>query len=201
MPSTFHSANFAAMGNCFADWSREFIGLFRSKSPEIAKYHGFNRDNPKIPEIERFIKSCGITITHKFCPGYEQYKTGYYHQVKDYIFMPSINTFRNSHEYYRNLFHEIGHWTGYKTRLKRAMQGSLILGLIPDAIYAKEEAVAEIASFFLTKLFNLEIDRTRFARYVKDYVYVCPNQESCVRYGIEEAIKAVNFLANKNNKA
>ena len=57
--------------------------------------------------------------------------------TKDYIQLPPQPAFFDQINYYRTLFHELGHWTGHDSRLRRDQTGRF--GSRP---YASEELVA-----------------------------------------------------------
>jgi antirestriction protein ArdC len=68
----------------------------------------------------------------------------YYSPSADEIVMPARHAFDSPVEYYSCLFHEMGHSTGYETRLNRD------LGMKHGhQAYAREELIAEMTSAFL----------------------------------------------------
>jgi len=71
--------------------------------------------------------------------------------------MPNKDQFNNASAYYGTLLHELGHWTGDKSRLDRDMSGRF-----GSVQYAKEELIAEIASYMVRGQLGLEkgLDQT-----------------------------------------
>jgi antirestriction protein ArdC len=67
-----------------------------------------------------------------------------YNIPEDKVKMPPIETFDKPERYYQAMFHELGHSTGAKNRLKREIQNSF-----GDKLYAREELVAELTSCYL----------------------------------------------------
>lgn len=65
----------------------------------------------------------------------------------DSINMPKPETFLSEAEYYATLFHEMTHSTGHETRLKR--EGIAEAHRFGDAVYSKEELIAEMGAAFL----------------------------------------------------
>lgn len=61
--------------------------------------------------------------------------------------MPSLSAFDTAEEFYSTHFHELVHSTGHKDRLNREIaSGAFHFG---DALYSKEELVAEMGAAFL----------------------------------------------------
>ncbi|WP_330442027.1 zincin-like metallopeptidase domain-containing protein [Flavobacterium sp. C4GT6] len=69
----------------------------------------------------------------------------YYSPTSDRIQMPHIVDFETSQDYYRTLFHEYGHSTGYSKRLDRDLTGRK-----GSKKYAFEELIAEFTATFLS---------------------------------------------------
>ena len=61
----------------------------------------------------------------------------FYNVGADYVQVPPQPAFTNQIDYYRTALHELGHWTGHKTRLGRDQSGSF-----GTALYAREELCA-----------------------------------------------------------
>lgn len=68
----------------------------------------------------------------------------YYVPSQDYIAVPPQQAYFEQINWYRTVFHELGHWTGHKSRLDRDL-----CGRFGSADYAREELVAEMASAFV----------------------------------------------------
>lgn len=71
----------------------------------------------------------------------------YYAPRLDKINMPKPETFLSVAEYYATLFHELTHSTGHESRLKR--EGIAEAHHFGDAVYSKEELIAEMGAAFL----------------------------------------------------
>jgi antirestriction protein ArdC len=84
---------------------------------------------------------------------------------QDFIGLPAFTAFKNADNFYSTSFHELGHWTGHKSRLDR---GEGMRGRFGDKAYAAEELVAELCSAFLCAEFNLDGD-LRHAGYIEDW--------------------------------
>ncbi len=68
----------------------------------------------------------------------------FYVPSQDYIAVPPQQAYFAQVDWYRTVFHELGHWTGHKSRLDREL-----CGRFGSEDYAREELVAEMASAFL----------------------------------------------------
>ena len=80
----------------------------------------------------------------------------------DIISLPPMSYFKTVEDYYRTLFHEIGHWTAHPSRCNRPLVTSM-----SSPQYREEELVAEIASVFLCQLFNIPVDVDNSAAYLQ----------------------------------
>jgi antirestriction protein ArdC len=67
-----------------------------------------------------------------------------YIPFKDYITLPPAPAFKSVDSYHAATLHELGHWRGHETRVKREL--STRFG---SDSYAAEELVAELTSAFL----------------------------------------------------
>jgi antirestriction protein ArdC len=84
----------------------------------------------------------------------------------DFISLPAFAAFKNAHNFYSTAFHELGHWTGHKSRLDRQSTWGKRFG---DQAYAAEELVAELCAAFLCAEFDLDGD-LRHAGYIANWI-------------------------------
>jgi len=68
----------------------------------------------------------------------------FYSSIHDFIQVPRPDTYFESINWHRTALHELGHWVGHASRLKRDLSGAF-----GSALYAKEELVAEMTSAFV----------------------------------------------------
>lgn len=71
----------------------------------------------------------------------------YYRPSTDAVRMPEREQFDGTGEYYSTIFHELGHSTGHASRLNR--EGVVEQHNFGDAVYSREELVAEFTAAFL----------------------------------------------------
>ena len=112
----------------------------------------------------------------------------FYHPVKDYIQVPPRGTFFDPINYYRTLFHELGHWTGHGSRLSRDLahrHGS--------EGYAREELVAELASAFLCASQSIT-PTVRHADYIGAWLTILQSDVRAIFQAASMATKAADFV-------
>lgn len=78
----------------------------------------------------------------------------YYRPSTDSVQMPEMPDFEGAEEYYSALFHELTHSTGHKSRLDR--EGIVEGHRFGDALYSKEELIAEMGAAMLCGLAGIE---------------------------------------------
>ena len=88
-----------------------------------------------------------------------------YSPAKDQIEMPAHGKWENPDDYWATLVHELIHWTGHDSRLKRGMFGQ------GDDAYAREELVAELgAAFHLAHLGRSTVVRESHIKYLRHWI-------------------------------
>jgi antirestriction protein ArdC len=111
---------------------------------------------------------------------------------RDLIRMPHDDAFRDREGYYSTLFHELGHWTGHKSRLDRKMVGA---GKNEIAAYAFEELVAEITAAFLCGHHHIRSDLKKdHAAYLKNWLTALRSDKTFIVKAAAAAQKAADFV-------
>lgn len=113
----------------------------------------------------------------------------FYRLLRDSIHMPKREQFPDAASYYEVLFHELGHWSGHPSRLKRDMSGNF-----GSESYAKEELRAEIASMLIGETLDLGHDASSHASYVASWIKVLKNEPMEVFRAAADAEKILNFI-------
>ena len=152
---------------------------FKYELPEIV-----TNDIERVANADRVINETGAKINHL------QGDRAFYSVNDDAITMPLIGQFENVAGYYGTLLHELGHWTGHKSRLDR--QFGKRFG---SQAYAFEELVAEFTSAFLGA--RLEIDsepRADHAQYLNNWLSVLRDDKKAIFTAISAAKKASEFI-------
>jgi antirestriction protein ArdC len=105
--------------------------------PEIDPEEGFE-------QAARILSESGANVV------YDTTTTPCYIPALDQIRMPEAGQFDSVSAFWSTMMHELTHWTGADSRLKRGMFGK------GPATYAYEELVAEMGSAFLCALLGIE---------------------------------------------
>ena len=134
-----------------------------------------------IPHAERVIKATDA-----------DFRVGgakaFYVPNQDFIRVPPQPAFFEQINYYRTCFHELGHWTGHESRLKRDLSHSF--GSKP---YAREELVAEMTSAFICASLNIT-PTVRHTDYIGSWLEVLKEDNRAIFRAASQASKAANLI-------
>jgi antirestriction protein ArdC len=133
------------------------------------------------PAIDEFLACTGASIR-------EGFGEAYYLPGADFISLPRFEAFKNAAHFYSTAFHELGHWTGHKSRLARDLRHRF-----GETAYAAEELVAELCSAFLCAEFSIDGD-LRHAGYVKDWICLLKADTRAFFTACSKAQAAADFL-------
>lgn len=136
-----------------------------------------------IERVEKIVENSGADIRH------QEQGRAYYASAADHILMPMRHQFPRADQYYATLLHELGHWTGHKSRLNRDMSGSF--GSIS---YAKEELRAEIASMMLGMEMGIGHDPGQHVAYVESWIDVLKNDPLEIFRAASDAEKIREYM-------
>lgn len=134
-----------------------------------------------VPIAENLIKATGAD----FRIGGER---AFYVPSEDYIQVPPQPAFHAQINYYRTCFHELGHWTGHKSRLDRNLNGGF-----GTKLYAKEELVAEMTTAFVCASLGI-VPTVRHADYIGSWLEVLKNDKRFVFRAASLASKAADYI-------
>ena len=144
-----------------------------------------------VPEAEALIGATGAD----FRIGGDQ---AFYVPSEDFIRIPNQTAYTDQINYYRTAFHELGHWTGHKTRLDRSLTTKF--GTVD---YAREELVAEMATAFVCASLGI-VPTVRHADYIGNWLQVLKEDARAIVKAASLASKACDFIlqfrtASKDN--
>lgn len=114
-----------------------------------------------------------------------------YNPLLDDINLPAVGQFKSRDDYAATAFHEMGHWTGHKSRLDRKFGGSF-----GSETYAKEELVAELTSAFLCAAWGIDAE-IQHAAYMSTWITALKNDKTYVRKAASAASKAKAFIEER----
>lgn len=143
------------------------------------------REAPKWDSHERLdlLKSdLGVEVRHG---GNEAYFSPFH----DYVQMPNREQFPSLESYSSTLLHEIGHWTGHSSRLKRDQTGRF-----GTQDYAFEELVAEMSSLMMGAEFEIPHDFTQHASYIQSWMSLLKEDPKAIFRAASQATKVKSFL-------
>jgi antirestriction protein ArdC len=116
-----------------------------------------------------------------------------YFYALDKITMPSIVSFETADDYYRTLFHELGHWTGHPSRLNRPT----LYDKKEIADKTVEELTAEFCSAFLaTRLGLAQGKQDNSAAYILNWLSHVPAEHHArlIFKGASLGAKAMEYI-------
>jgi antirestriction protein ArdC len=131
--------------------------------------------------IDEFLSSSGAAIR-------EGVGEAYYRPSDDVISLPRFEAFKNAAHFYSTAFHELGHWTGHKSRLARDLRHRF-----GERAYAAEELVAELCSAFLCAEFSIDGD-LRHAGYVQNWIGLLKADSRAFFTACSKAQAAADYL-------
>jgi len=145
-------------------------------------------DCEKIESAEKIMADSGARIVI-------QGGKAFYMPSSDYIQLPPQPAFPVQSDYYCTAFHELGHWTGHKSRLNR--KSGTKKG---DTGYAFEELVAEITSAFICATLGIQ-PTVRHADYIASWLVVLKNDKRAIFKAASLATKAAKLLLDNDESA
>lgn len=112
----------------------------------------------------------------------------FYVPSEDFIRIPKASEFTDTINWYRTAFHELGHWTGHKTRLDRNLTTKF-----GTQDYAREELVAEMATAFVCASLGI-VPTVRHADYIGNWLQVLKEDAKAIVRAASLASKASDFI-------
>jgi antirestriction protein ArdC len=148
-----------------------------------------NRHSGPMPSAFERIEAADAMVTATGADVRHGGNRAFYTPALDRIQMPEPGQFVSMPTYYGTLFHELGHWTGHESRLKRitpAKFGS------PD--YAFEELVAELCAAFLSAQFGWDTV-SQSAAYLTNWAKACRAEPDLLAKAASLAAKAAELVS------
>ena len=143
-----------------------------------------------IERMDNLVANSGVNLTHggdKAC---------YMGDPVDAIRMPTKSSFTGTDTstaeecYYSTLLHEMAHWTGAKSRLKRNLNNRF-----GDSDYAFEELVAELSAVFSCSRLGIAVaPRADSAKYLNSWKAKLRDDSKAIQKACALAQKATDYL-------
>jgi antirestriction protein ArdC len=150
-------------------------------SEELTREPELPSERETIPQAEALIAATGAD----FRIGGSQ---AFYSPSADFVQVPPQQAYRDQINWYRTALHELGHWTGHRSRLGRDFSGGF-----GSASYAREDLVAEMASAFVCASLSIQ-PTVRHADYVGAWLDVLREDEKAIFRAASAAGKAADYL-------
>ena len=115
-----------------------------------------------------------------------------YRPSSDSIHMPDRDRFKDQPSYYSVLFHEIAHWTGHESRLKRNNKN-----FFGSYDYAFEELIAEMGAAFISSSVGFKYD-AQHAAYIENWLRILKKDKRMLFKAAAQAQKAADFVLKTN---
>jgi len=133
--------------------------------------------------VDEFISKQGA----KFLP--EGGDRAFYVPSVDTIQMPTFESFSSAGGYYATKLHELSHWTGHESRLKREMSGGF-----GSKKYAYEELIAELSSAFVCSELGISSELPNHASYIDGWIEILKDDKKIFFKAAADARKAADWL-------
>jgi len=123
----------------------------------------------------------------------------FYSPTLDLINMPRPETFNSEEGYYATLFHEMTHSTGHPSRLRR--EGIYEAHSFGDAVYSKEELIAEMGSAFLCAHTNIApATLQNSASYIAGWLSKLRSDKKILIHAAAAAQRAADFIIGETDE-
>lgn len=142
----------------------------------------------KIERAEKILKNSGADI-HEL-----PQNRAFYSLATDSITLPLRSQFKTETGFYDTAFHELGHWTGHKSRLNREM-----IGRFGSPDYAREELRAELASFFLSASLGIPHNSDNHKAYIQSWIKALENDPREIYRAAQDAKRINEFILKFDN--
>lgn len=117
----------------------------------------------------------------------------YYQPSTDSVHMPDLDRFDQAEAYYAALFHELAHSTGHSSRLAR--EGVVEGHRFGDALYSKEELIAEMGSAFIAGATGVAVvTLPNSAAYLASWIRVLRSDHKLLIKAAAAAQKAADLI-------
>jgi antirestriction protein ArdC len=115
----------------------------------------------------------------------------FYHPGLDYVQVPPVHAYFEPINWFRTVFHELGHHTGHASRLNRDQSG-----VFGSSAYAREELVAEMAGAFVCATLGVT-PTVRHADYLDSWLEVLRADNRAIVRAASAASKAADHILQR----
>ena len=145
-----------------------------------------DRDNQQIVSAEELLRRRSPRIETDI-------QQAYYCSQSDAIYLPTLDQFDSSEDYYAAGFHELTHWTGGARRLSRETLRDYHMG---TDVRSQEELTAEMGAAFLCQIAALDTSQTlqNSTAYIGSWLKALQNNPKWVLKASKQAREAVEYV-------
>jgi putative DNA primase/helicase len=172
------------------------------EQPKLFHANVFNAEQisgllPPIPKVikseaERHQEAEDLLTASKANIIYQPGNRAFYQPLLDKITLPERQQFHSPDAFYSTAFHELGHWSGHKSRLDRDLAHPF-----GSEGYAKEELRAEIGSLMLGDRLQIGHDPSQHVAYIGSWIKAIQNDFREIFRAASDAEKITNYVTNK----
>lgn len=163
---------------------RSFISyVFNGEQIEV--FPPFLAEKPRecdVVRAEKLLKASGATIINR------SQASAFYKKDLDTIYLPKKEQFPSEAMYYSTALYELGHWTGYGSRLNREF------GPFGSMTYAKEELRAKISGMMLSAELGIGQSADNHAAYVRSWIKTLEDDPRELFRAATDAEKILNYV-------
>lgn len=117
----------------------------------------------------------------------------FYSPAKDHVQVPALSDHSSPEEYYSTKFHELTHSTGHSSRLNR--EGIVEGHRFGDALYSKEELIAEMGAAMLAGIAGIEqVTLPNSAAYLASWIKVLKGDAKLLVSAAAAAQRAADLI-------
>ncbi len=153
-----------------------------------------------IEQAERAIAAyLSREVDLRFCNDKES-ATAYYSPSRDEVVVPMLSQYALAEEYYSTAFHEFTHSTMHEKRCNRQSVSSITR--FGDAVYSREELVAEIGSAMLCNRLGIEHEKAfrNSAAYIQSWLKALKNDNRMIVWAAKKAEEAARYILGEKTK-
>ena len=110
----------------------------------------------------------------------------------DFIALPPQSAFNQPSSFYATALHELGHWSGHKSRLDRDLKSRF-----HEKAYAAEELIAELTAAFLCAHLGV-VGELRHAGYIDHWIQLLKDDNRAIFTAASKASQAADYLRSSS---
>lgn len=143
---------------------------------------------PELFDWEKDEKAEDLITSTNAVIDYKKQSKAFYNPREDKITLPIRDQFKSAEGFYETILHELGHWTGHKSRLNREF------GKFGSQEYAFEELIAELSAAFMCVSLGFSKNISNNAAYLKHWLSILRQDNKAIFKAAASAQKASDLV-------